>query len=203
MYEKALIDFGRPIGHAMLVMGGYMLFEHPEFFYRVSESTFALRLDRLNYMEKLYELNKYRDIFKELGVETSPNNTSVIDAATVRSDITITKFLSLTNSFLVELPVTSFSLSKIYLEHSNLPGSFRTEVGPTLPFFGGYGKMIEYTKRKNNDVKYTVHTCDAYYNNYLFSDKPIDTVTLYNNQRVLGNSYNLSPGFFLQVNMTE
>jgi len=203
MYNKTIITFNKEIGYPILIIAGYMIFENTEFFYRVSGNSFALRLDRLNYIEKLYELNRYRNIFTELGIPVSPNNSSVIDADIARSDVTITKLLSSFNSFLVELPVTSIELNKVYLEHSNIPGNFRTEIEPKLPLFVGYGKIAEYTKRKTSDFKYSVYTGDAYYNNYILTQLPPEQVKLYNDHREPGHTYNLSPGFFLDIKLTE
>lgn len=203
MYDKVILTFNKDILHPILIVCGYMIFEHPEFFYRVSSNSFALRLDRLNYIQKLYELSRYRNIFEELEVPISPHNPSVVDGVTVRSDLTIIKFLTSYNSFLVELPVTTFTQNKLYLEHSNIPGTFRTEIEPSLPFLGGYGKIVEYTKRKTNDTKYSVYTSDAYYNNHLFSRLHHEQINIYNSQTETGNNYRLSPGFFLELKMEE
>lgn len=203
LYEKAIITLDHKITHPILVICGYLVFENPEFFYRVSPNSFALRLDRLSYVEKLYELNKYRNIFDDLEVPISENNPSVIDAETIRSNETIIKFLTSYNSFITEVPCQSLSLNKIYLEHSNLPGNFRTEIEPNLPMFVGYGKIAEYFKRKTNDVKYTVYINDNLYNNYLFSKLPTDQIKLYNDHREIGNTYSLSQAFFLQINIQE
>lgn len=199
LYEKAIITFDKPIGSAFLVLAGYLVFEQPEFFYRVSDRSFAIRLDRLNYMERIYELSKYRNIFNELGVPTSPNNASVVDANVVRSDSVITKFLSLFNSFLVEIPEHTITTRKVYLEYSNIPANFRTEIKPTLPVIGGYGKIVEYLYRQSNDTKYTVYTADAYLNNYLFSKLSQTEINIYNNHRIVGDRYQLSQAFFLEI----
>lgn len=201
MFEKVILTFNHDVGHPILIMGGYMIFEHPEFFYRVNSNSFVLRLDRLNYIEKLYELNRYRNIFDELNIPTSVNNPHTIDGDVARSDLSIINFLTLNNSFLVEVPGSGLEVQKIYLEHSNLPGSFRTEIEPTLPMFGGYGKIIEYTKRRHNDTKYNVYTSDAYYNNHLFSKLPPEQIRLYNDHRVPGKTYNLSEAFFMRLNV--
>jgi len=199
MYEKAIITFNTDIDYPILVICGYMVFEDPEVFYRVSSNSFALRLDRLNYIEKLYELQRQRDIFKELDIPVSPNNPSLIDASIARADITITKFLSSFNSFLVELPVSNLEIKKIFLEHSTVPGNFRTEIEPVYPIIVGYGKIAEYIKKKNNDNKYTVYINDAYYNQHLFSSMSIDEIRVYNDHRVVGNTYRLSQAFFLDI----
>lgn len=203
MFEKAIITFDTDIGHPILVMCGYMVFEDPEVFYRVSSNSFALRLDRLNYIEKLYELARQRDIFKELEIPTSANNDSMIDAAVARSDETIAKFLSAFNSFLVEVPVDSISTRKIFLEHSSVPGNFRTELEPVLPIMVGYGKIAEYVKKKNNDQKHTVYINDAYYNQHLFSSLPYTDINVYNDHRTPGSTYRLSQAFFLEISAEQ
>lgn len=200
LYEKAIITFPRAINHAFLVLGGYMVFEQPEFFYRVSDRSFALRLDKLNFIERIYEISHYRNIFHELGIDVSPVNPYVIDANVARSDTVVTRFLTMFNTFLVEVPDTPITTRKIYLEHSHVPGNFRTELSPTLPLVTGYGKLSEYIVRKQNDTKYTVYINDGYLNNFLFSKLNKNTIELYNNHRVPGKPYELSQAFFLEVN---
>lgn len=199
MFEKTIITFDKDVGHPILVMCGYMVFENPEYFYRVSDRSFVLRLDRLNFIEKLYELRRQRDIFTELGIPVSPNNPTVVDGGIARSDITITKFLTSFNSFLVEVPVTNLQTKKIYLEHSNVPGNFRTDLEPTAPIIVGYGKIAEYIKKHNNDGKYTVYINDAYYNQHLFSNLPTDQINIYNDHRHVGSTYRLCQAFFLDM----
>ena len=202
LYEKTIITFPSEINYPILVICGYLVFENPEFFYRVSGNSFVLRLDRLNYIEKLYELNRCRDIFSELNIPTSINNPSVIDAQVARSDDAIKKFLTSFNSFVVDLPVSNFSTKKIYLEHSSVPGNFRTEVAPVYPIIVGYGKIAEYIKRRNNDSKYTVYIADAYYNQHLFSSMSTNAINLYNDHRLVGSTYRLSSAFFLNMYTT-
>lgn len=199
LFDKTILTFPREIGHPVLVLAGYLIFEHPEFFYRVSGNSFVLRLDRLNYIEKLYELQRQRDIFQELGIPTSTVNPSLIDGSVARSDLAITKLLTCFNSFLVELPTTSLALKKVYLEHSSVPGNFRTEREPTLPIVVGYGKLGEYFKKKTSDDKYSVYINDAYYNNHLFSFLPPEQIRLYNDHRHVGSTYRLSQAFFLEI----
>lgn len=203
LYEKALITFPDEVENCFLVLAGYLVFEQPEFFYRVSGNTFALRLDKLNYIERIFELEKYRNIYDELGIEVSVNNPNAFEGDTVRSNETVTKFLTLDNTFLVETPGYAIETNKIYLEHSNVPGNFRTELEPVLPFIGGQGKLIEYKKVKNNTTKHTVCTNDAYYNNYLFSRMDTNSINMYNANREVGNTYGLSSGFFIDVKMTK
>lgn len=199
LYEKMIITFNEDIESPILSLCGYMIFEDPEFFYRVSNRSFVLRLDRLSYIEKLYELNRSRDIFEELDIQTSINNPNLIDANIARSDAILIKFLTTFNSFLVNVPVNNLHLRKVYLEHSNVPGNFRTEIEPTMPIIVGYGKIGEYFKKKTNDTKYTVYLNDAYYNQHLISNLSFTDIQLYNDHRVVGNTYRLAQGYFLDI----
>lgn len=199
-YEKVFISFDEPVVSPILVMAGYLIFENPQFFYRISDSTFVLHLHRVNYMEKLYEMNKYRDIFGDLGVPTSPNNPTQVDTADVRSLTTIKKFLSLGNSFLVDTGnAQGLKTEPLYLENSNIPGSFRTHKLPILPMFVGFGKLTEYHKSEINDRRWTVYCQDAVYNNYLFSATNQHLLDTYNGHRTPHSTYRLVQGFFLDV----
>lgn len=199
LYEKTIITFDQVIDKPILIICGYMIFEDPEFFYRVSDRSFVLRLDRLNYTEKLYELNRCRDIFTELNIPTSINNPSLYDADIGRSDSAIISFLTSFNSFLVNLPVNNLNLTKVYLENSTIPGNFRTEIEPTMPILVGYGKIGEYFKKKNNDTKWTVYLEDAYYNQYLISNMSFTDIKLQNDHRVVGDTYRLTRAYFLDM----
>lgn len=202
-YDKVFITAPVTVQQPMLVMAGYLVPYDEECFYRVSDTAFALRLSRLSYMEKLYELSHYRDIFKDLGVEVSPLNPQMVNAEEVRSLAVIRKFLSLHNSFLVDLQTDNLSFKKVYLEHSNIPGTFTTEVPPTMPLFTGYGKVSEYAVQRSNGSKYDVHTQDCHYNNHLLSHMSPDKCKVYNDHRVPGQTHRLSQAFFLDITTTR
>lgn len=198
-YDKVLITFEEPVVQPVLVMAGYLVFYDPECFYRISDNSFALRLSKMQYMEKLYELSRCRDIFKDLEVPVSPLNPEMVDADTVRSLTTIAKLLSLENSFMVDLGTDNLSLKKIYLEHSKIPGTFATEKSPALALITGYGKVSEYSVQMNNDIKYSVYTQDMHYNNYLLSHMKPQTCKVYNDNRLPGQTHGLTQAFFLDI----
>lgn len=197
-YEKVFITMPTAVKYPLLIMAGYIIPYNEEYFYRVSDNAFALCLNKLQYTEKLYELSRYRDIFADLEVDVSPLNPQMVDANVVRSENTIRKFLSLHNSFMVDLGVETFSTKRIYLEHSTIPGNFRTEVAPILPLFVGYGKLSEYAI-SSGGTKYTVITQDAHYNNHLLSHMPQRKLNVMNDQRKPGATYGLAEAFFLDM----
>lgn len=198
-YDKVFITFPTEVSQPMLVMGGYLIPYNPEHFYRVSDSSFALCLSKINYTEKLFETMRYRDIFKDLNVPVSTVNPQLVDANVVRSLATIRRYLSLSNSFVIDLATPNLSTRKVYLEHSNIPGVFRTQTAPNLPMVTGYGKLNEYNVTKNADNLYSVYAQDAFYNNHLVTHMPPQDTQVYNDHRVPGDVHRLSQGFFLDI----
>lgn len=198
-YDKVLITFTEPVEQPLLIMAGYIIPYDADSFYRVSDNSFALCLSKLNYMERLYELSRYRDIFKHLDVQVSATNEFMVDTNTVRSFITIQKLLTLHNSFMVDLKTTNFSVNKIFLAHSKIPGTFTTQTHPNIPLFMGYGKLSEYAVRRDNEFRYTVHTQDYHYDNHLLSSFNQNKIKVFNNQRRPGQTHRLSQAFFLDM----
>lgn len=197
-YEKVFITFNEPVKYPLLVMAGYIIPYNSEYFYRVSDNAFALCLNKLQYSEKLYELSRYRHIFEDLQVDVSPLNPEMVDANVVRSENTIRKFLTLSNSFMVDLNSDTFNTRKVYLEHSTIPGTFRTELAPNLPLVVGYGKLSEYAIT-NTGTKYSISTQDAHYNNHLLSYMPQRQLNVMNDHRKPGTTYALTEAFFLEM----
>lgn len=198
-YEKVIITFPEDIVKPVLVMAGYMIFENEQYFYRISDRSFVLRLDKLNYVEKLYELDRYRDIFKELDVPVSTTNSSMVDGNLIRSETIIRKFLTLFNSFVVNLNINNLSVDKILMEKTNVPLNYRTEYNPVYPLVVGQGKLCEYFRESQVEGKYTLTTQDGYYNDYLFSHMSYRDLGVYNAHRVPGTTYKLSPAFFIKL----
>lgn len=199
LLDKAIITFSNEINVAFLCIAGYLIFEEPGVLYKISPNSYALHLSKLNYIEKLYELNEYRDIFDELYIPLSTNNPSLIDGTVARADSTIVKFLTLNNSFLVQIPVSNLQTRKVFLERTNIPSTFRTEIKPQHLLFGGYGKTLEYITREIDGTKYQVNTLDAYYNNYLFSKLPQEDIKLFNDHRMPNNTLRLVQAYFLEI----
>ncbi len=197
--QKVFITFEDYVMQPILIMAGYMIFENPEYFYRISDNTYVLKLDRLQYFDKLYELSRYRNIFEELEIPVSTSNPTMFDREAAGSLTTIRKLLSLDNSFLVDMHIESMSLRKIYLDRSTVPGSFVTMVDPDMPLIIGNGKVGEYTVERMQNLRYQITTQDAYLNNYLFSALNPSALNIVNAHRRPGGTYKLSHAFFLEI----
>lgn len=199
LFEKCIITFPSVITSPVLSIAGYIQLEEPGVFYRISDVSFVLCLNKLPYIERLYEIQRYRDIFTELQIPTSVNNISMIDAVIARSDSTIIKYLTTFNSFLVDVPVTEIRSNKIYLNQSHIASTFITNKEPLYPLVTGYGKLSEYQYTKNPNSTYHVSTLDAYYNNHLLSKLDQASVNVYNDHRKVGSTYRLANAYMLDI----
>lgn len=199
LYEKCVITLPEDIRTPMLVIAGYMQLEEPGVFYRLSGNSFALSLNRLSYIERLYETQRYRDIFEDLDIPTSVVNISMIDANLARSDAVILKYLTCFNSFLVDVPVDALQTRKVYLNQANIPATYQTDRLPNYPLVTGYGKFSEYSYSAGPEGRYNVNTIDAYYNNHLVSKLDSHKVDVYNDHRKVGSTYRLSNAYMLDM----
>ena len=200
-YDKVIITLPEAVEQPLLVMAGYLITYHPQTFYRVSDNAFAVHLARLQYHEKLYELYRYRDIFRELSVPVSEHNPQMVDTAQVRSLETIKALLSTHNSFMVDLQTPTWQVSKEAVRESHVPGSFLADSHPELPLLTGYGKLAEYASRRENSPRWSVTLHDWQYHNHLLSHRSPYTSAVVNDHRVPGARQRLAPVFFLRMGL--
>lgn len=199
LYNRAIITFNKDIERLILVIAGYLIFENTPTLTRISNRDFVLNLSTINYLEKIYELARYRNIFTDLDLPTSTLNPSVFDANLARSDAVVLKFLTLNNSFAVNLEVDDLRVNPIYLDKTSVPANYRCDIKPVYPIMAGYGKFVEYIWRKNNDTKYNIYTDDAYYNNHLFTYQNQEYINTINDHRNPNKTYRLSSAKFLKI----
>ena len=199
LFERLTIAIPREVGVGFLVLAGCIIPLDASALFRNSPTSLVLRLDLLNHIDRLYLLQRYRNIFEELGIPVANNNPSLVDMAVVCSDAVVKKLLLLDNSFFVNVPLSNFNFRKIYLEHSDLPSTFRTLIEPTLPLMGAYGKLLEYSYRSTPEPRYIVNTVDAYLDNAILSANNPNEVKLYNDHRNLERTYRLHQAYFMEM----
>lgn len=198
-HEKVIITLPKSVDGIVFVFAGYMIFENERYLKRISDRSFVFYPSRINLIDKIYELHRYRNIFDELGVEVSNYNDSVVAYNELTSNDTIIKMLTLFNTFFVNVKGHSISYTAEPLEHTSVPNNYRTEHLPKKLLIGGHGKAIDYKYMLYNKFKYTVLTTDAYYNNLMTSYTPTYALDLINNGRKVGDTHRLSPVFFLNL----
>lgn len=199
--EKIYFDITQNVTDkaVILVLGGYLVFPEPNVFWQRGDKSFALNLNNLPYVERLYESNRAMDLdgLDGLEIETATSDPDILDFTKVWSDDTIKNYLTLSQSFLVIIDTKHLITQKHHLRHSNLPGMFTSYTDPVYPLIVNYGKMVEYWKTLE-DGHWSVTVEDSFYKDYIISQQPTDTV-VYNNFKVPNGNLTHSRGFLLDI----
>jgi len=201
LYNRVYLTFPNEIKTPLLILNGYMQFEEPGTFYRIGPNSFVLILANLPYIERLIEASRYSDILRELNLSYNPNIPDLININEAKSDVTILKYLTAYNSFMVDLNVDSITNTKIYLNSTRIPNTYLFDQEPVYPLISGYGKLVEYWKRKDA-VRCSLITTDSYYDNLLFSKYSIQDLTIINDRRNPNRTYRLSNAYLLKTQCT-
>ena len=180
-----------------LVLGGYLVFPHPNVFWRNGEKTFALDLNMLPYLERLYESKAYMDL-TALGLTSFPINPDLIDLEEVWSDAILKNYLTLSQSFLVLVDTPNLLTNNIYLRHSDLPGMFTAYQDPVYPLIVNYGKAVEYWKTRE-DNHWSVTVQDSFLRNFVLSQQSIAQLPYMNGNLIPQKPYWNSRGYLLEI----
>lgn len=201
--EKAIITLPKQLDGVILSFAGYTIFENERYLTRVSDRSFVIYPSRFGLMDKIYELNRYYNIFDDLGIEVSTRNDSVVTHESITSNDTIIKLLTRFNTFFIHTRGHLIEPEIKPLEHTAVPNNFRTQGVPKYPMFGGRGKILEYKFKKFNNYKFNVLTVDAYYDNLVNSYTPIFAIDLVSKARLVGDTYRLSSAIFIDIKMKK
>jgi hypothetical protein len=198
LYSRVYLTFPTDIKTPLLILNGYMQFEQPGVFYRIAPNSFVLVLSQLPYIERLIEANKYSDILKDMNLTYNPSIPDLININDATTNASVLKYLTSHNSFMVDLNVDEVENTKIYLNSTRIPNTYLFDQEPIYPLIAGYGKMVEYWK-KRDAVRYNLTTTDSYYDNLLFSKYSNEELVVINDRRDPNRTYRLSNAYLLKT----
>ena len=173
MYEKLrfTIDEDLTGKSVILVLGGYASFPNKSFFYQVGEKSFAVDLKLMDYENRVIHSRNQIDL-SSLELNEIDNAPHHIDLAQLRSDDVIKKYFDISQSFLVIVDTPQLFINKIPLIRAAFPGQYLYHENPVYPLEGTFGKIFEYWKRQEG-VKWSLGTRDAYYKKFMFQEGPM------------------------------
>ncbi len=154
----------------ILILGGYMVLVEDNVFWRSGQDTFTLDLNKIPYIERIYESNSTIDL-TSLGLSDITINPTGISLTEVRSNPVIKNYLTLSQSYLVVIDTPILVSNKIHVRQSNLPGMFTSYQDPTLPLITTYGRLADYWKTFE-DNQWSVTVIDSFLKNYIFTFQP-------------------------------
>lgn len=181
----------------ILILDGYMVLPDTDVFWRNGEHSFALNLNMLPYLERIYEASLYMDM-TELGLSDPIVSPETMILSEVWSDAIIKNYLTMSQSYLVLVDTPNLVSNKIHLRHSNLPGMFTAYQDPTMPLFAGHGKVAEYWKTFEDD-HWSVTVQDSFLRNYILSEQPTSNSVVVNNHLLSTEPYKHSRGYLLDI----
>jgi hypothetical protein len=178
-----------------LVLGGYMVFPQSGILERTGDRVFSLCLKDIPYLTRILESDVYLDLSSLGLVRDSLNN---YETAQMTNGEVIRKYLTLSQSFIVSLPVNFLETSTIQLRSFKTPGRFITYQNPELPLFVNYGKLSEYWKIRE-DNQWEVLISDGYFKNYLITNENVGDLPKVNRSLDTNHPFRSTSGHFLKM----
>lgn len=167
----------------ILVLGGYMIFPSENTFWRSGVRTFSLDLNKLPYIERIFESSLYLDL-SHLELTEQVIGDNVYSLPELWSDEVIKRYMTMSQSFLVLVDIPNLYTDKVFLKKCNTPGKFTMYQDPILPLILNYGKIAEYWK-EYEDGYWSVSVVDNYLRNYI--------ITQQDTQQMIGGNNHLDP----------
>lgn len=180
-----------------LILGGYMVLPFDNVFWKTGDNSFNLDLNKLPYIERLFESNQYLDL-SALQLTESSLGDRVYDIDELWSDAVIKRYMTLSQSFMVIVDIPQLLSNKIFLRNSNSPGEFTAYQEPRYPLIVNYGKVAEYWKTEE-DGFWSVRVQDSYLRNYVISQQPTKDLSQINDYFLAGKPFYHSTGFLLEL----
>lgn len=135
----------------LLVIGGYL--QVLSKVYRpVSDRTWRIELGANMFLDRYIQSVRQLDL-DHLGLTIDPANPTLMSTAAMRTDETIIKYLTLSQTFWVVVDTPTMFQEYEPVEWLRLPGRWIDPGGLNLPLVGAYGKMLDY---------HLIHEVDTY-----------------------------------------
>jgi hypothetical protein len=201
LYNRTFFTVNRDLTRktCILVLGGYIVMPEAGVFWQTGTSTFAIDWTKIPHVERIYESEKTLDL-SALGLNADPANPNLFSLPEMTSDVTLIKYLTMSQSFLVIVDKEYLLTKKVAIKHSNMPGMFTAYQDPTYPLFVGHGKLAEYWKTyEGESQRWSVTVADSYYQNFIISQQNTNNLNLVNNNQVPERSFYNSRGLMLEI----
>lgn len=181
----------------VLSLGGYLVMPDPNVFWAINDTTYALSLDNLPYLERFIESSEYLDL-SALGLTHSPMHPERVSVAELYSDAVVTRYCTLPQSFWVVVDTPHLFSVRRSLRTPNLPGMFISYHLPTAPLIVGHGKLAEYWKTYE-DGEWSLTVQDSVYRHFIFDTIPDSSLTVITGGTVPMQPASHSRGWLLEI----
>ena len=182
---------------AALVMGGYLHLLDNLTFFRTADDIFCLDVQSIPLLDRLYESRKLIDM-SVLGLEYNGADDVQISRAQLYSDEVITKWLTMSQSFLVYIDSPNITVEREQLAPTQIAKQYLAYKEPTLPMLGGFGLIQPYWVQEDDNV-FSITVGDNIRPHHLFHKTPADKATMPADNRIPYDRESYTRAQFLDI----
>jgi len=167
--DVVCVDLGTSHANKTLVVviGGYMHICDPKIIYRMSETTFAIRFNQINFLNRFLESRQYLDM-TDLGLDVYHNNDTKVNVGQLTSDEVIERYMTMEQSFVVLIDNPNIYTDKIPVMNHSAPGVYTSGIKPDLPMVLGYGRLANHIWKPYH-LRYDIRALNGVKDNYIFN----------------------------------
>lgn len=181
----------------ILVLGGYLVFPESGVFWQTGDDVFAIDIMKLPFVERYFESKEYLDL-SALDLPVNTVNPSATKLSELYSDETLTKYLTLPQSFFCIVNTESLFTNRIPLRSSARPGMMIAYTEPNYPMFVGHGRTAEYWS-VFEDGQWAVNVENSYQRNKLSATQPESFLNIINDSDLPEMFASNSQGYLLEI----
>jgi hypothetical protein len=169
----------------LLVLNGYLVMPDQTTFYPIGNGNYALSLSAFNISNKLVESDKHQYYNSNL-ISTYlnyNNGNDTIGLSQINTPQFISAYLTLPNTFLVQVPKSNIVINRVNILNTQLVNSIVSHLQPINILRGSQGRIVDYFYTYR-DGKYLVTSPNMKIDNYVNKDISLTTDDYQSNQRV-------------------
>lgn len=182
---------------AALVMGGYLFLLDNLTFFRVADDVFGLDVQSISLLDRFFESRKLIDM-SPLGLDYNGAHKAQISREQLYSDVVLTKWLTMSQSFLVFIDSPNIEVERQNLAPTSISNQYLTYTEPSLPMICGFGLIAPYWVQEDDNV-FSVTVGDNIFPHYLFHTTPNKQAIMPADNRIPYNRESYSPAHFLEI----
>ena len=182
---------------AALVMGGYLFLLDNLTFFRTADDIYCLDIQSIPLVERFFESRKLIDL-SSLGLEYNGANDAQISRDQLYSDEVITKWLTLSQSFLIYIDSPNVICSREQLAPTRIAKQYLAYEEPKLPLLGGFGLLQPYWVQEDDNV-FSITVGDNNRPHYIFEKTPAEDASMPGDNRIPYNRETYTRAQFLNI----
>lgn len=143
--HRAYLNVGQDLSNVtvMLVLGGYLHAMDSKTLWRTGNQGLGVNFEAIPLLERYFESRRFLDL-SALQLQVSSVNPWQVGIDDLFSDDVLTRYLTLSQSFIVLVSNPNLFVDHVPLRTTRNPGAFIADVTPRYPLIAGYGLQPNY-----------------------------------------------------------